>query len=366
MKKKLLTAFLVTALGISMLSGCGGKNSDDNSTKSEQSTKEKDQEAADKVAKLIDDIYVQERTDKTDEQCEAAKKAWDALTDAQKELVEGENADPDYFGRDTGDASKDDPLNEDEIGENELLVVSFGTSFNDSRANVVWQGFTTKWYTKLFQDTELWMVFGKTLFIAVVTTLLGVVVGTMGAVGFMNAKFKGKKLITNSIYFPIVIPEIVLAIATLLVFTQGGIDLSMGTIIIGNTTLVLPYVYITIKARLVGMDPSIEEASLDLGANRFYTFMHVTLPAIVPGVMSGAFMAFSLALDDLIITSFLANAETATLPMKVYSMIKKGVSPEINALTTIIFGVSMVAMFAYLIKELVKMITIRRKKARSI
>ena len=96
--------------------------------------KKKDQEAADKVAKLIDDIYVQERTDKTDEQCEAAKKAWDALTDAQKELVEGENADPDYFGRDTGDASKDDPLNEDEIGENELLVVSFGTSFNDSRA----------------------------------------------------------------------------------------------------------------------------------------------------------------------------------------------------------------------------------------
>ena len=134
MKKKLLTAFLVTALGISMLSGCGGKNSDDNSTKSEQSTKETDQEAADKVAKLIDDIYVQERTDKTDEQCEAAKKAWDALKDAQKELVEGENADPDYFGRDTGDASKDDPLNEDEIGENELLVVSFGTSFNDSRA----------------------------------------------------------------------------------------------------------------------------------------------------------------------------------------------------------------------------------------
>ena len=133
------------------------------------------------------------------------------------------------------------------------VVVMVVFSFNDSRANVVWQGFTTKWYTKLFQDTELWMVFGKTLFIAVVTTLLGVVVGTMGAVGFMNAKFKGKKLITNSIYFPIVIPEIVLAIATLLVFTQGGIDLSMGTIIIGNTTLVLPYVYITIKARLVGI-----------------------------------------------------------------------------------------------------------------
>lgn len=225
-------------------------------------------------------------------------------------------------------------------------------SFNNSRANVVWQGFTTKWYVKLFQDAELWVIFGKTLLIAVATTIIGVVVGTMGAVGYKNAKFKGSKLITNSIYFPIVIPEIVLAIATLLVFNQSGFHLSMGTIIIGNTTLVLPYVYITIKSRLVGMDPSLEEASLDLGANRFYTFMHVTLPGIIPGVMSGAFMAFSLALDDLIITSFLANAETTTLPMKVYSMIKKGISPEINALTTIIFAFSMLCLLAYFVKEL--------------
>lgn len=225
-------------------------------------------------------------------------------------------------------------------------------SFNNSRANVVWQGFTTKWYVKLFQDAELWVIFGKTLLIAVATTIIGVVVGTMGAVGYKNTKFKGSKLITNSIYFPIVIPEIVLAIATLLVFNQSGFHLSMGTIIIGNTTLVLPYVYITIKSRLVGMDPSLEEASLDLGANRFYTFMHVTLPGIIPGVMSGAFMAFSLALDDLIITSFLANAETTTLPMKVYSMIKKGISPEINALTTIIFAFSMLCLLAYFVKEL--------------
>ena len=104
------------------------------SSASEEVSADADQEAADKVAALIDAIYVQERNDNTDEQCKEAKEAWDALTDAQKELVEGENADPDYFGRDTGDASKDDPLNGDEIGENELLVVSFGTSFNDSRA----------------------------------------------------------------------------------------------------------------------------------------------------------------------------------------------------------------------------------------
>ena len=135
MKKRVLVALLATALTVSMMTGCGSKKTEDTtSTKTEETSEDSDQEAADKVAKLIDDIYVQERTDKTDEQCKAAKEAWDKLTDAQKELVEGENADPDYFGRDTGDASKDDPLNEDNIGENEILVVSFGTSFNNSRA----------------------------------------------------------------------------------------------------------------------------------------------------------------------------------------------------------------------------------------
>ena len=116
---------------------------------------------------------------------------------------------------------------------------------------------------------------------------------------------------------------------------------------------------------MVGMDPSIEEASLDLGANRFYTFMHVTLPAIVPGVMSAAFMAFSLALDDLIITSFLANAETSTLPMKVYSMIKKGVSPEINALTTIIFSFSIICLLIYFAKEIIHKVHTARQRAHS-
>ena len=134
MKKKVLMVLLAATLSVSMITGCGSKSDSNADTTKTESTQDSDQEAADKVAKLIDDIYVQERTDKTDEQCTAAKEAWDALTDAQKELVEGENADPDYFGRDTGDASKDDPLNADEIGENKILVVSFGTSFNDSRA----------------------------------------------------------------------------------------------------------------------------------------------------------------------------------------------------------------------------------------
>ena len=137
MKKKLVVVLLSAAMCVAALGGCGSKagSSSDSSKKTvENSSKEDDQKAADEVAKKIDAIYVQERNDKTDEQCKEAKEAWDKLTDAQKELVEGENADPDYFGRDTGDASQDDPLNEDNIGEKELLVVSFGTSFNASRA----------------------------------------------------------------------------------------------------------------------------------------------------------------------------------------------------------------------------------------
>ncbi len=135
---------LSMSMTAALVSGCGStaetavestatETVQETATEAETADAESDQEAADKVAALIDQIYVQERNDNTDEQCAEAKAAWDALTDAQKELVEGENADPDYFGRDTGDASKDDPLNADEIGENELLVVSFGTSFNDSR-----------------------------------------------------------------------------------------------------------------------------------------------------------------------------------------------------------------------------------------
>ena len=145
MKKKLIVLMLSMSMTAALVSGCGStaetavestatETVQETATEAETADAESDQEAADKVAALIDQIYVQERKDNTDEQCAEAKAAWDALTDAQKELVEGENADPDYFGRDTGDASKDDPLNADEIGENELLVVSFGTSFNDSRA----------------------------------------------------------------------------------------------------------------------------------------------------------------------------------------------------------------------------------------
>lgn len=227
------------------------------------------------------------------------------------------------------------------------VFVMIAYSFNDSRNNIVWKGFTFNNYVKLMSDVELWTIFGNTFLIAVVSTAIAVVVGTMGAVGLKDAKFKGKKVISVSLYFPIVIPEIVLAVATLILLSTTNVKLSMMTMILGNTTLLLPYIFITVKSRLVGMDPSIEEASLDLGANRGYTFLHITLPAIMPGVISGAFMGLSLALEDLVISSFLADAKTTNLSMKVYSMIKKGVSPEINALATIVFLVFLILIGGY-------------------
>lgn len=216
------------------------------------------------------------------------------------------------------------------------VIVMIAFSFNDSKNNTVWKGFTTKWYTTLFHDSEIWSVLGTTLVIAFLSTLVAVLVGTVGAVGLSKVKFPGKGIISTVLYVPIIIPEIVLAIATLMVLRRVGMGLGITAMTLGNATLVLPYVYITVKSRLVGMDPSIEEASLDLGANRLYTFLHVTIPSILPGIISGGFMAFTLAFDDLIICNFLANATSVTLPMKVYSQLKRGIKPEINALSTLI------------------------------
>lgn len=243
------------------------------------------------------------------------------------------------------------------------VIVMIAFSFNDSKNNTIWRGFTTQWYVRLMQDSEIWEVLGTTFLIAVFATVVAVVLGTLGAVGFSKAKFKGKTLISTMLYVPIVIPEIVLAVATLLVLKKVGLGLGMLAMVLGNITLVLPYIFITVKSRLAGMDASIEEASLDLGANRFYTFMHVTLPNILPGVVSGGFMAFTLAFGDLIICSFLANATSVTLPMKVYSQLKRGIKPEINALSTVILIAFLTVIFLY---KVIGIVVHRRQERESL
>lgn len=220
-----------------------------------------------------------------------------------------------------------------------MVIFSFNNVARAESPNQKWIGFTFKWYEVLFKDTDLWKITWTTIIIAILTTIIAVILGTLGAVGLKKWNFKGKKIITSSLYIPIVVPEIVLAVALMLVLKAVGIKLGMLPMVIGNVTLTIPYVFMNVKTRLVGMDPSIEEASLDLGADRLYTFLHVTLPSILPGIISGGFLAFTLALGDLIILNFLADANTLTLSVKIYSMIKRGISPEINALATIILVV---------------------------
>ncbi|MEQ8197269.1 MAG: ABC transporter permease subunit [Clostridiaceae bacterium] len=217
-----------------------------------------------------------------------------------------------------------------------VILVVF--SFNDQKANTHWVGFTTEWYVKLFHDSELLGTFGNTLIVAVVSTVLAVIIGTIGAVGLVRFNFKGKSVINNALYVPIVIPEIVLAVALLSIFSAISFPLGILTLILGHTTLTVPFVIITIKSRLSGFDQSVEEASMDLGASRRTTFLKVTLPMIMPGVMSGGFLAFTLSLDDLIISNFIAGTKCMTFPVKVYSMVKSGISPEVNALTTILIA----------------------------
>lgn len=231
------------------------------------------------------------------------------------------------------------------------VVILIVFSFNNEKANTHWVGFTTEWYIKLFHDAELLGIFGNTLIVAIISTILSVVIGTIGAVGLARFKFKGKSIINNALYVPIVIPEIVLAVALLSIFSAISFPLGILTLILGHTTLTVPFVIITIKSRLSGFDQSVEEASMDLGADRRTTFLKVTLPMIMPGVISGGFLAFTLSLDDLIISNFIAGTKTMTFPVKVYSMVKSGVSPEVNALTTIIIGLFLLGLLVSKVLE---------------
>lgn len=231
------------------------------------------------------------------------------------------------------------------------VVILIVFSFNNEKANTHWVGFTTEWYIKLFHDAELLGIFGNTLIVAIISTILSVVIGTIGAVGLARFKFKGKSIINNALYVPIVIPEIVLAVALLSIFSAISFPLGILTLILGHTTLTVPFVIITIKSRLSGFDQSVEEASMDLGADRRTTFLKVTLPMIMPGVISGGFLAFTLSLDDLIISNFIAGTKTMTFPVKVYSMVKSGVSPEVNALTTIIIGLFLLGLLVAKVLE---------------
>lgn len=239
------------------------------------------------------------------------------------------------------------------------VVVMMVFSFNDQRYNYYWSGFTTKWYTKLFSNSALIDSLGYSVVIAVLATVISVTIGTLGALGLKKYEFKGKKFINNMLYIPIIVPEIVLAVALLIIFMTVGVRLGMGSILIGHCTFCIPYAVVTIKGRISGDGNSLEEASMDLGANRIQTFLRVTLPSIMPGVMSAAFLSFTLSIDDVIMSNMLAGAKNSTLPVLILSMNKTGVTPDVNALTTLMILFIVAAM---LLSNGVKALLLKREK----
>lgn len=216
------------------------------------------------------------------------------------------------------------------------IIVLIVFSFNTSKLNIMFEGFTFKWYLELFSNTDLLDAFKNTLIIAFFSTLTSGVIGTLAAVGMYRYKFKGKTLIDGLLYIPVVVPEIVLGIALLSFFSLIQIPLGIFSLVLAHTSFCIPFVVLTVRARLNGFDISVEEAAMDLGASRINTFIKVTLPIIWPGVMAGVMLAFTLSLDDVIISFFASGPSSNTLPLKIYSMIKTGVSPDVNALFTII------------------------------
>lgn len=217
------------------------------------------------------------------------------------------------------------------------IVVIVVNSFNatTSKPYLSWKGFTFDWYIKIWENSSLLDSFGNTIIIAAVSTILATVIGTLGAVGMYKYKFRGKGIIDGLLYIPVVIPEIVLGISLLTIFTNVNIPRGMLTLILAHVSFSVPYVIFNVRARLSGYDNSIEEASLDLGANRITTFFEVTLPVLAPGIAGGALLAFTLSIDDVII-SYFVNGQTKTYPLKVMESIKSGVAPDVNALSTLI------------------------------
>ena len=220
-----------------------------------------------------------------------------------------------------------------------LYIPIFGVilfSFNTSEMNIVFEGFTLKWYGSFYQNRTLMESLYNTLIIAVVSTVISVIIGTIGAVGMSRYNFKGKRLVDMLLYVPIVIPEIVLGVAMMSVFSMCNMPMGLFTMILGHITFCIPFVVISVRARIAGFDKNLEEAAMDLGANHLKTFMRVTLPLIMPGVISGATLSLSLSLDDVVISFFCSGPGSTTLPLKILEMVKHGVSPEVNALSTII------------------------------
>lgn len=231
-----------------------------------------------------------------------------------------------------------------------LVVVIY--SFNASKYGN-WAGFSLEWYEKLFANRQIMRSLQNSLILAVTSCGLSILIGTAGAVGMAKSHFRTKNLLENVSMIPMMLPEIILGMAYLAFFSLLGIDFGMLTLIIAHTTFCIPYIFINVQSRLVGLDPAYVEAARDLGASPTRAFYDVTLPLIFPAITSGALLAFAMSMDDVVISFFVTGTTSNTLPLQVYSMLKMGVTPEVNALCTLMLVLvfAVIGLF-YLFKAL--------------
>ena len=221
------------------------------------------------------------------------------------------------------------------------LAVVVAYSFNTARYGAAWQGFTTRWYATLWDNSQALSATKNTLIVGVFSTLIATMVGSLLGYGLNRFRFPGKPAFQWFLYVPVFLPDIVMAAAMLLFYSLlrkclGGPDFGLGTMILAHVTFQIPFVAIVVRARLVGLDPALEEAARDLGANEWQTFRWVTLPLIAPGIVAGAMLAFTLSLDDFVVSFFTSGPGSTTLPILIYSSVKRGLTPDINALSTLI------------------------------
>ena len=243
------------------------------------------------------------------------------------------------------------------------LIVIY--SFNADPVNMMrWSGFTVDWYRQIFgfknasseaalyiESTDQLIAAVRTsLIVAASTTTIATVLGTAAALAVFRYSFFGKRFYRVLLFVPMLMPDIVLGIALLIFFVGVGISLGIGTIIIGQCTFLISYVFIVVSARLAGMDRTLENASADLGANEWTTFRRVTLPQVMPGVVGGALLAFIISMDDLVITYFISGTSTQTLPIFIFGMLRRGIKPEVNAIATmmLLFSFAIAATGLYL------------------
>ncbi len=231
-----------------------------------------------------------------------------------------------------------------------IILVVF--SFNESRLNVQWVGFTTQWYKELFENAVLIKAFKNSVIVAVGATVLSTVLGTIGAWMMYRYRFPMRNALNLLIFVPMVMPEILMGVSLLILFVNMHLQLGYLTMIIAHTTFCFPFVLVGVQARLEGIDPFLEEAAMDLGATPIQAFWKVIVPYLMPAIVAGALMAFTLSFDEYIVSLFTTGPDSQTLPLKVYGMARKGLDPQLNALSALfVLGTIALVLFSQLTKK---------------